>query len=630
MAFEHGSIDLGIHNPFKIEGAIRATRGLIVSLMGFWLLLGVADLVQTNRIAAWVTAAVGIVLLGGGLTALGGGLFQMMRFFVGRSVPTSLAFNYSKSERDTAQTEQADVQYTGDQIEQMLMGRKNVTFEEPHGWIARLIHSVFPKLTFLPFPIRNVAQRLAAACVKTGVAAVSFTLAWFTTATGLVGDAGNLMIPVFSFILLMYLLTVWRRTGTPISRAVSRAMETVGSLSLTWAIAFSILLPVVLGILASVVQSDMVNVNNEATAIWQDIQTVVVGFSPGKYIWMVVILSAISTVALLLMVALRAKDANPVTEVSELRDNWQEPVHPRDIFINIDNIIMANRRYKEVPNRVYRDLVPRLNEDAAGKGAFTGEMIQETQPAFKEVEHSPMFKMSRLFCSALGQLLYVFAAVLFMNMVDPITTFASSVIDMKNNAASYSGQGLTKLQMGIFEDFVLLVNIGFAWLICSVFGRLLSNLSHIFWGEMLFESLLIYFKCEGTFTESKLSTGTGIYDSTQSENVVVRSSITPWLIVSRILSSTFSGVGSRNLEYPRHILEMKSDNQEMSSIIEDLKSFMRDREAIVTIRNERDLDATSSIAQINQQTRAIPMVEQSDSARLTQDAEGAAGVKRED
>ncbi|PPT10886.1 hypothetical protein CKA32_007133 [Geitlerinema sp. FC II] len=40
----------------------------------------------------------------------------------------------------------------------------------------------------------------------------------------------------------------------------------------------------------------------------------------------------------------------PQTEVSEFRANMQESVHPNEIFINIENIVLANRRYKEVPN----------------------------------------------------------------------------------------------------------------------------------------------------------------------------------------------------------------------------------------------------------------------------------------
>ncbi len=65
----------------------------------------------------------------------------------------------------------------------------------------------------------------------------------------------------------------------------------------------------------------------------------------------------------------------------------------------------------------------------------------------------------------------------------------------------------------------------------------LIQAAHLFYAEIQFDSLLIYFKCEGTFTESKISTGTSIHDSTRSENTLVRTSITSWGIVSGIVST---------------------------------------------------------------------------------------------
>ena len=68
---------------------------------------------------------------------------------------------------------------------------------------------------------------------------------------------------------------------------------------------------------------------------------------------------------------------------------------------------------------------------------------------------------------------------------------------------------------------------------------------------------------EGTYTESKLTTGKGIYYSTSSENYVMRSSLTPWIISSRIMTSTFADSGAKNVEHPRHILEMQDNPEEM-------------------------------------------------------------------
>ncbi len=77
--------------------------------------------------------------------------------------------------------------------------------------------------------------------------------------------------------------------------------------------------------------------------------------------------------------------------------------------------------------------------------------------------------------------------------------------------------------------------------------------------EIEFESDLIVFQATGTFSESRLATGMSIYDSTRSENTIVRSSLTPWLIVSRLHTSTLTVSGSANLEQPRLILGMSEN-----------------------------------------------------------------------
>ncbi|MCH2456020.1 MAG: hypothetical protein MK192_10055, partial [Idiomarina sp.] len=162
-------------------------------------------------------------------------------------------------------------------------------------------------------------------------------------------------------------------------------------------------------------------------------------------------------------------------------------------------------------------------------------------------------------------------------------------------------------------------------------AHLLANVAHLFFAEIQFESLLIYFKCEGTFTESKISTGTGIHDSTRSENTLARSSITPWVIVSRLVTTTFAATGMRNLEHPRHILEMHRADAELESIRNDVIDFLKDRESIASLTSKRDLGNASQIHQLNEQTRAIPgSQERLDEKQQTSDEEAAGYLRQEE
>jgi len=322
------------------------------------------------------------------------------------------------------------------------------------------------------------------------------------------------------------------------------------------------------------------------------------------------------------MLRKRLQTANPVSEVSELRENWQESIHPNEIFINLDNLVMANRRYKEVPNRVYRELDPQLREQVEGKGDFKGEMIQEIQPKVKPLELGAVFNKMRLTSLIVGNTLFIVSIVITLILA---YTFVDIYSIMKvTGVNSLKGLFNSKDAVEILNLIMSGLHLFLIGFLLKSFANLLTNVAHLFFAEIQFESLLVYFKCEGTFTESKISTGTGIHDSTRSENTLIRSSITPWVVVSRIVTSTFAATGMKNLEHPRHILEMHKDDEQLHAIRSDVISFLKDRESIATITSERDLGNASHIHQLNEQSRAIPTTQS-----LKHDEEAAGYLRQE-
>jgi hypothetical protein len=540
-----------------------------------------------------------VLLLAGGIKVLSGGIMAMLRYFVGRNHPTSLARNFSKSERSTAQEESRYVAYNDQALEEMLMGRKNSTFIEPKGLLARIAHTVFPKLLFMPYPIRNMAQRLLGAWVRTLTAMVAFGFAAFVSLAGFAGDAGVLAFPVYTVLLTLYIMHVWKAAGQAISRGAEQSIDSMGSGDLVKTIAFALLLPVVVGL---VVGWWMNAANLTAAAIEQQFAALP-NFHAGWYLLSIFVGAIVCTLVTVVLLKKRLADANPVSEVSELRENWQESVHPKEIFINLDNLVMANRRYREVPNRVYRELDPNLQEQVDGKGAFSGEMIQEVQPRVKPMGLGALFEKSRLVSLLLGNSLFI-VGVLFTFFLAYATVDVVKLLDSMNYRLSENTPYADLMALaGVAMTAIHFLLIGY---VLRAFARLAANIAHLFYAEIQFESMLIYFKCEGTFTESKISTGAGIHDSTRSENTLVRSSITPWVIVSRIVSTTFAATGMKNLEHPRHILEMHKSDDEMASIRNDVIDFLKDRESIASITSNRDLGNASQIHQLNEQTRAIP------------------------
>jgi hypothetical protein len=618
MAFDYGSIDLGLKNPFKKEGYITAIRGLIQTLLGLYLLVTAASIVKDDTGTGWILVIFGLLLLVGGLRATGGGIYATMRYFVGRNHPTSLAKNFSKSEISTSAEEANYVAYKGKTLEDMLVGRKNSTFVEPQGFLARLLHTLMPKLLFMPYPIRNMSQKLFAAWVQTITALLAYAFVAFVSLAGFAGDVGQLTFPIYSTFLMLYLLLVWRNAGKPITRNAEKNIDSLGTGNLVKVIALSLLLPVVIGSILSWVMSSADLTHAQIEVWFANLPSV----NTGLYFVALFILATACTAIILFMLRKRLAYANPTVEVSELRENWQESVHPNEIFINLDNLVMANRRYKEVPNRVYKELDPQLEEQVDGKGGFKGELLQEIQPKVKSMDLGESFDKARLITLISGNVLFILSVIITFSLAYSVVEIyqfikvsaVNSVGDLFNDELF---SGFSNLVMSAFQVFLV------GYLIRS-FALLMTNVAHLFFAEIQFESLLVYFKCEGTFTESKIATGTGIHDSTRSENTLVRSSITPWIITSSVVSTTFADTGMKNLEHPRTILEMHKNDEELASIKDDVISFLKDRESIASITSSRDLGNASQIHQLNQQTRAMPTQD-----KIEQDDE-AAGYLRQD
>ena len=614
MAYDFGSQSLGIKNPFKFDGMMKTLAGILICLLALLPLLQVADGLQQNKILGWGNAIIGFILLVSGVRHTTGGLFQLFRFFVGRSVPTSLAYNLSRSEADSAQQEQNALMYDSADLHSMLMGRKNITFKEPQGWLARLIHSIFPKLTFLPYPFRHLAQELASMTVNVIAALVAYVIAFFVVSSGLAGNmAKELAMPVFSILLLFYLVLTWR-SATKAMRSNSSSLQSEKGISFAVLIAAAIILPVVAGLYLD----EWLHLNAEQLAT---VASVIDIFAAWTNLSVLFVTMAILVLAIAPLLIKRMKKVTPQTEVSEFRENLQESVPPDELFINIENIVLANRRVREVPNRIYRALEPKLKEQVDGKGSFNGEFIIETQPELADDSASTPALLKKSL-SALGQFGVVATALLFY-------FFASQLVDLILQYNALPKRFSLEAFQGTSEQLSTVITLFFAWMTVAIGAKVLQMAARYFWGEIQFSSLLMFMKAEGTFTESKFSTGMSIHDSTRSENILVRSSITPWIITTRLNTSIFASSGMNNLESPRFIMGMNKNDSELSNIVSEIKTFLQGRESIASITNEKDLNNAAQIFQVNEQTRSQRAPQDQQALQNMTSDEQAAGFLRQ-
>lgn len=596
MAYDFGAQSLGIKNPFKVEGKIKTIAGILITLLGVYILLQVPENLKIDKILGWAFAALGFIFIIAGLKRCGVGLYQLFRYFVGRSVPISLSYNYSKTEQDSASAEKNALLYDSNELHSMLLGRKNTTFSEPKGWLSRFIHTILPKLTFLPYPLRNAAEELSSVLINTTTAIIAYAIASFVVLSGLAGEKAEiLLLPIFSTLLLVYLIITWRASANSLDSTNHYQLKQVAGKSVIVLIALSFIFPM----LAGFYMDELIPISM-ATLTELKLEQYLFGAWGNLTLF---ILSLFVLLALIVPLLLsRMKDATPNTAVSEYRDNLQENVHPKEIFINVENIILANRRVKEVPNRVYKEFNPQLITESNTKGSFNGELLIETQPELTKTEVKD--KTNKILLTLLSQVGLVITALLFYS-------FALQVIDLYLylEPAIY-GTDTARQQLANASYLVPMVGIVshllflyFAWRGTKAISRIMESCSHTFWGEIHFSSLLMHLKVEGTYTESKMATGMSINDSTRSENFVVRSSITPWLITSRIDSCIFATSGVNNLETPRYIMSMNKNDSEMEEIVDEIKSFLVNREVIASVRNSKDLDNTMQILEVNKKSR---------------------------
>ncbi|GAC29724.1 hypothetical protein [Brumicola pallidula] len=615
MAYDFGSQTLGIKNPFKKEGLFKAVAGVLVALLGIFTLIQVASELKADKVVGWAYVIIGFYLLISGVRHTSVGFIQLFRYFVGRSVPTSLAENKSPSEQESAKYERNALQYDAKTLYSMMMGRKNTTFTEPVGFLGRFVHSIFPKLTFLPHPLRMMAQEIAGMVINYLTGIVSFLIVFFIVTAGLAGETAALFaMPIVGTLLLLYLVISWSSAARAIQRTSQTVLKSSGGASFGVIIAASIMIPIVAGVYLDewlIVSDNTQQIFTEASGI----------FNAWANLGLLTIATLVVLAAVLPLLFARMANASPQTEVSEYRENMQESVHPNEVFINIENIVLANRRYKEMPNRIYREFDPKLIEQSDGKGSFNGQLLIETQPALAEEENNSKQDNKKTILSTIGQIAFVISAIAFyylgQNIISAIGAFDSWKLATTNSNLTFFLQALSSALFTLF-----------AWLTFKSAAKILDAASHLFWGEMHFTSLLMHLNTEGTYTESKLSTGMSIHDSTRSENTVVRSSITPWIITTRIKTSIFATSGMKNLEQPRYIMSMAKNDQELDSIVDEIKSFLKEREAIAAITNERDLSNASQIHQINQQSRAFEPNVNVDAKLSFDEDEQAAGYLR--
>ncbi len=159
--------------------------------------------------------------------------------------------------------------------------------------------------------------------------------------------------------------------------------------------------------------------------------------------------------------------------------------------------------------------------------------------------------------------------------------------------------------MEVSQIFSGLFYSGMFW----IFGTSLLTLTHLYWGEMQFISYLIQFQGEGTYSESKLSVGMAITDSTRSENTIVRTSYSAWFLAAKVVTSTQarSGRSELTLDQARYLMSMEKADDMLNHLVEHMKDFLDDRELIAATASEKDMNNIQTFYAVNEASSAVKL-----------------------
>ncbi|NIK80409.1 hypothetical protein FHS15_005595 [Paenibacillus castaneae] len=554
MSFQFGSNSPDIQNPFKREGMLYLISGILISLIGIISIMIMRKQLADDQImAGWFQLLQSLLLLGVGTTFMTKGLLKLFRFYIGRGIPTSLSKNLARSEKHVYEPQAA---YHDQHLDQMLAGRKNITFLEPNTLLDRLIFSIFPNMLFLPYSMRNYLHIIIHNAGYSFLALGAFLLSILSGMLGLTSFTTSPIGVWLGAALLLFVVVLWVFNAPTLKRVNKNRLIISKKTDIFGVVFLSLVVPTI-----------------GEWLVRKDVDIPVIDIQLALPLIFTFVFIAIITIVTILISKTRSEMYEPLTEVSEFREHWQENVHPQDFFRSLD-MELATLRYKEFPNRVYRELTPTLQmEGSMDKGSFSGDTIQETQPIYEEIVYPRLLQQLRLWISVGGHALILCGALLLFLL----------------NQDTDNGFVIKNVFNELFYPIVL-------WL-C---GSSALILAHMYWAEMHFTSYLIQFQGEGTYTESKLSVGMAITDSTRSENTIVRSSFSPWLLVTRLVTSTLAGSGSGNLSGPRYIISMHKADDLLSHLVQKTRSFVQNRQIIATATSSKDFEAFQQINALNE------------------------------
>lgn len=524
-------------NPYKVENLALIVVGCLV------MAAGVASMfsARTSLAHGGAGRALMVVGIGVGLLAIGIFLlaraFTQLRYFFGRNRPDSLApLVNGDQDGDTP---------TANFYKETL--RQNaITFREPHGPLNGLLYSWLPQLIFAPRVIQESAQSQFNNFLALAATFISFLVCLLMFGAGPAKDWIGLLYGAFALLQIMRPMVAHTRVTTG---AINEAAH-VGIGSLVVLIAFAVLGPVLLGMLApKLPELGGVAING------------VVG---------VALLCTLLGCGLFgLALNMQLQPAPQAVGAARITETLTMNAHPNKLVEELDRFLMS-RWYQRIPNRRYSRRSPRVD---APQGMFNAELFEETQPR----------PVPNRIATGLGHAL----ALRHFFWLTCLTGLASVYLLIGCGAALLGGHAI--LDGDPAATLLVLALSQFA------IGGFCYRAAHVLWGRFDFVSELIWVDLSGSYESANVHIGNRISGTVETMKSVINvESMTMRVWVSEIDTVIFGKDAQRQLVGMRGLPALAA---ELGAL---LKDFGESRSMVVAPTGNEDVERARKIGQLQQ------------------------------
>lgn len=417
-----------------------------------------------------------------------------------------------------------------------------LAYREPSGAISGLVHSVFKTLIFAPEPVRSAAE---AQCLN-----LLLTLAILV---------GLLISFVFypepklrAWIATAYLIVLLPRLLRPFGKGTDKPQPVTAGIP-------SVLLIIGIPLFAPLIYIHLPNI---------------LGLAVSRTLLITLVILTITQTAFFAALMKQLRPRPPVNMACEQR-TLSMNANPAKLSEELDRQLQA-RWTETVPNRRYASR--KLPEILSGQsGSFDGETLEETQPI--PVSTLPSGSIGEQIAAAGNPLILVVTVLSALSYIGAVW-------------AAYRFATLHLSDDGLWAA-------GFLAIVLGLVANYCLHSSHLLWGKVDFQSLLIWVELKGSFEEAQVNIGNQFSTAmSTTKKIISIENMTLRVWVAELDSVIFNRNGGRFLT------GMHGRPDVAKYYADHLAEFAANSASVVAPQSMRDRERMGAMAAAGQQLAA--------------------------